>query len=71
MSVLRHMYYGAILNAETMVALISRFEPRKSQFQVKLGQLLSKFQIFLQIHAYFIQFCLRIPKMLFIFSYLN
>ena len=67
MSVVRHMFYGWLEMQKSMVTFISKFDPRKGHFQVKLGQI-SKFKILLQKHA---QFFLIIPKMCFIFMYVN
>ena len=44
--------------------------PRNGQGQANLGQI-SNFHIFLQKHACFGQFCLRIPKTSFIFMHDN
>ena len=62
------MFY-VFLTQNSMVTFIFKFDPRKSQLQVKLGQIRSNFkiQIFLHEYAYLVQFWLRIPKMSFIF----
>ena len=43
-SVVRHMFYGSFGTQNTMVAFIFRFDPRKGQYKVKLGQKRSNFQ---------------------------
>ena len=45
MSVVRHMFNGFFGTQKTMVKSISKFEPRKGQVQVKLGQIRSNFKI--------------------------
>ena len=65
MRVVPLMFYGPLFGTQkSMAAFISKYDLRKDQFQIKLGQKgqISKFNIFLQKHAYHIQFCLRIPK---------
>ena len=73
MSVERHMLCGSFGTQNTMVAFIFRYDPRKGQYKVKLGQKgqILKVKIFFQKHAYVVQLCLRIPEMLFIFTYDN
>ena len=53
-----------------MVGFIFKFGLKKGQCQVKLGRIRSNFRIqnFVTKHAYRNQFCLSIPKMLFIFT---
>ena len=68
MSVVRHMFYGSFGTQNSMVISISKFDPGKVNVrsdQVEKGQI-SKFKIYVQKHAYNSQFCLRVPKMLFI-----
>ena len=38
------MFYGSFGTQNTMVAFIFRFDPRKGQYKVKLGQKMSNFQ---------------------------
>ena len=38
MSVVRHMLYESFGTQKTMVTFISKFDPRKDHFEVKLGQ---------------------------------
>ena len=66
------MFYGSFGAQNTMVAFISKFDPRKGEYEVKLGQKRSNFENKkLLKHAYLVQFCLKIPKMLLIFTYGN
>ena len=62
-----------ILDAEFNVTFICKFDPRKGQLWVKLGQIRSNFEIkiFLTKHAYPAQIYLSVPKMTFVFIYDN
>ena len=53
--------YGSFWTQKSMVAFIFHFDLRKRQCQVKLGKIF-KINIFLQRHAYLVQFCPRIPR---------
>ena len=55
----------------SIVTFIFKFDPRKGQLKVKLGQTRSNFKIqnFFSKYAYLGQFCLRVPKKSFIFIY--
>ena len=44
MSVVQHMFYGSFGTQNTMVAFSFRFDPRKGEYKVKLGQKGSNFQ---------------------------
>ena len=61
--------YGSFGTQNLMVTLIFKFDPRKGQAQVKLGQIRPNFKIhiFKRKYAFLVQICLRIPKMPFIF----
>ena len=63
LSVVWHMFYGSF-GTQNSMTFIFKFDPRKGQFQVKLGQIWSNFKIpfFLQKFACLVQFCLRIKK---------
>ena len=64
------MVYESFGTQKSSVTFISKFDSSKRSIS---GQIRSNFQIqnFLPKDAYRIQFCLRIPKMLFIFKYDN
>ena len=65
MTVVRYMFYVPFGAQNTMVAFILRFDTKKGQYKVKLGQKgqIFKIKIFFKKHAYLVQFFfLRIPK---------
>ena len=64
-SAVRLMCHWSFGTQNSMVTSISKFDSRKGQCQVELGQIRSSFQIpnLLTKNAYPVQFCLRIPKM--------
>ena len=70
-SVVRYIFYVSSGTKNLMVTFIFKFGLRKGQCQenwVKLGRIFT-FIIFLQKHAHFVQFCLKVPKMTFIYSF--
>ena len=73
MTVVRHMFYGSFGMQNTMMAFMFRFDTKKGQDKVKLGKkrVIFKIQIFFLKHAYLVQFCLRIPTWLFIFTFIR
>ena len=44
-SVVRHTFYGSFWTQKTMVTFISKFDPSKGQYQVKLGSIRPNFKI--------------------------
>ena len=70
---MRHMLYGSFGTQNLMVTLIFKFDPRKGQLQVKLGQIRSNFKI----QNFLTKICLSCAdlsqdsKMSFIFMYDN
>ena len=45
LSVVRHKFYGSFWTQNSMVTLIFKFDQRKGQLQVKLGQIRSNFKL--------------------------
>ena len=65
-------FYVSFGTQNLMVTIIFKFDPRKGELPVKLGQIRLNFKIQnLQKYAYLVQICLRIPTMSFIFIYDN
>ena len=58
------MFYRSFGTQNLMVTLIFKFDARKGQLQLKLGQIRSDFKIqnFVQKYAYLVQISLRISK---------